>query len=270
MRFVGFAAVVVLTSGHLAPAQNPPKSSDDLEKVLAKWEKAMSGLSKFQVKQATRTHKDVIFGDTTTYQGDLKFLAPRRYLWDLKRVDEGKVKSDDFLRFVSTGTMTYLYAPRDKLIYAFPFPGKTDPPKGDHWLARALNGLRYLAQKMTPGADEGSIFNVPFPLLKISELKKQYTLTLTTTPAGNTRNYFIEFVPREFEQRQIIVKAQLILSRVTHLPRQFSYEEPNGNLVIWEYPTFLTATADVRPEEFAAPKPLSGWTLRQHELRDEQ
>jgi hypothetical protein len=249
-------AALALALYHISPAVHPPQSNEEVDAVLAKWEKAMAGLNKFQIKEATRTTKDVIFGETIIYKGEVKFLAPNRYSWYLNRVEKGEVRPADFIRYVSSGSAVYLFQPTIKHILTIPFPAADEPRLGHGW-----NLLAERMRQLFPGADSGCIINVPFPLLKVAELKNRYRITLIPSPAGDKSTHVLEFVPRRPEDKQYISKSRLVLSRTTHLPRQFSYQEPSGVEFIWEYAVFLTTDAGVRPEEFAAPKPEPGWTV---------
>jgi TIGR03009 family protein len=250
MRLPLLAVALVLLATRAVPAQQPlkqpmPSSTNlqqqaaELQSVLLSWQKALSGVNKFHVEQASRTMKDVIFSETTHYLGDIKFQAPRQFLVHLTRVDKGKYVPGDFFRVVCTGKASYQFAPKEKVIFVLPLP---DKQSGDE-----------------------TIMGFLFPDMKMTEFQGRYQLALAPPPAGYEKYYyFIDIVPTKAEDKQVFSRARLLLNRHNFLPRQLYYVEPNGNQITWDFPKIKTTDASVQPREFDTPTlPARDWSFRQ-------
>jgi TIGR03009 family protein len=246
MRLTPLAIALVLLGGvavaqqpgqpQPTPPPNPAQQAAELQGILMNWQKAMSGITKFHIEQASKTMKYVVpFPETTFHAGDVKFLAPRQFLVDLKKVEKGKYVPTDFFKIVCTGNATFQFEPKDKKIYYMPLPDKK--------------------------ASDDTIMGFLFPDMKMTEFQERYQLSLAPAPAGYEKfYYFLDILPKRPEDRQNFSKARLLLNRHNFLPRQLYYVEPNGNQVTWDFPKIKTTDANVQPNEFAQPTlPTREW-----------
>jgi TIGR03009 family protein len=250
MRLPLLAVVLLLLGGRFALAQqpiqkqpepqpNPQQQAAALEAILGNWQKAFAGVNKLHIKDAKRTMKDVVFVDTSIFQGDIKFLAPRRFLVDLKKVDKGQIQPAVFDRVVCTGNASFQFDPKNKVIFVQPLPDKK--------------------------AADDTIMGFLFPDMKMGDFKNRYRLTLLPPPpASAAYYYFIDIEPVLPQDKQVFSRARLVLNRSNFLPRQLYYIEPNGSQVTWDFPQIHTSDANVQPSEFNVPTlPSREWSFRQ-------
>jgi TIGR03009 family protein len=220
------------------PQITPQQQAAALDAILANWGKAVAGINKFHIPQASRTYKDAVIPGTEVYLGDIKFLAPRRFFWDLKLYEKGRVQPETYDRLVCTGTATYQYMPKAKTILQQQLPAKK-------------------------GTDD-TIMGFMFPDMKVEDFRRRYQLALVPPPPPHDQYYyFIDVVPLVPQDKQIFSRARLVLNRSNFLPRQLSYVEPNGSQMTWDFPRILTTEANVQPAEFSAPTLPPGWSFQQ-------
>jgi TIGR03009 family protein len=247
MRLPLLAVAIVLLSGRAAPAQQPlkqpvpqvnsPPQAAELQAILSNWQRAFGGVTKFHVLNAVRTMKDAIWNETTFYEGEIKFLAPRRFLVDLKKMDRGKPVPGDMFKVVCTGDAIFEFKPKDKKIYMMPMPDKK--------------------------ANDNTIMGFLFPDMKITEFQDRYQLALAAAPAGYEKYYyFIDILPKRPEDKANFSNARLVLNRQNFLPSQLYYKEPNGSQITWDFRKIKTADANVQPNEFGQPTlPARDWSF---------
>ena len=219
------------------PAQQP-NASAMLDAVLGKWEQTMTGLESLYV-ECSRKKIDRQLNTTEFKKGTALLLKQKgencRACLHLDKYVEGKtpgvydVKTDDFERFICSGTFLYEFVPSDKVIRIHKMQG----PIADNFLSFLIG-------------------------MKAADAKKRYQIRWVPPRPGDTFYHYLQILPRENNQADF-TEAHLTLDARTFLPRELRYWEPNGNEITWDC-SKVNSNANIRPAEFEKPPlPTKNW-----------
>lgn len=239
MRAYWLAPFTLVVASALT-AQTPPAATSDpkLDEVLQQWEKAMTSIQSLLV-HINRTTIDKTYQTTEVFEGTAKYLKsnlpgqPSRASLELVKRGQPQV----FEKLICTGTFLYEYAPQTKVIRVHELP----PPKAGQ-------------------VADDNIFNFVFGM-KAADAKQRYHLFLVPPPPNDKWYAYIKIQPRHPADKAEFTEARLVLIASSHLPRQFWYQQPNGNEVTWDFPRLIN-NADIRATEFVQPPLPAGWQLQ--------
>jgi TIGR03009 family protein len=224
------------------PAQNP--NPDQLDAVLAAWEKTLMGLQSFEAK-CQRTTLDKVFQTKEVFEGTVKYLKGAggqgsRASLDLHKQTAQGPSPTIFEKYICTGTFLYEYAPAEKVIRVHDLP----PPKSGQ-----ITDDNFLA----------FLFG-----MKAAEAKQRYEMRLTTGAAdlvtvtdSDRFYYYLQIRPKHPQDKADFTVARLVLRRDNLLPAQLWFHMPNGNEITWD--ARIQANINVSPAEFERPNPPPGW-----------
>jgi TIGR03009 family protein len=215
-------AAPVRPTGQQPPAP-PPVALDPaknrLDALLLQWEARMKGVQGL-VAECVRTETDDVDKTQVVFQGTAKFLRPNRALLYMQK----KSNPDIYERYICTGTFLYEYRPQNKLVRIHQLPA---PPPGGQQVVED-NFLAFLFG------------------MKAEEAKRRYTITLM----GEDQNYvYLQIIPNYAADKADFSKARLALFNTTFLPREVSFQQPNGTIVKWDVPRIDTS-APLSPGDF--------------------
>ncbi len=238
-------AGVVLLAGRLpaqAPQQQPPQQpspqqnqpapalnpADPLDSVLLQWEQKMTQVNSLGA-QIIRQKEDRVFHSNEVYEGVAYYLKPNYAILDLHRKDKPAV----FEKFISTGTLLYeFYQAQQEVRWHQLPPPKAGQVANDNFLS-FLFGMR------------------------AAEAKQRYDIKLK---GQDNFYYYLEVAPRFPADKQDFQQARIALTKSTLMPRQLTFDEPNGNRITWDIPG-LQVDMPLKPSQFD-PNPLPpGWKM---------
>jgi RNA polymerase sigma factor (sigma-70 family) len=201
-------------------------------------------LTEFKTRNAKREHvlgnvkrtvKDRI--KTTTFEGEFRFLRPGNFA--LRMIEEGEPNSYEL--YVLTEKKLYIYQPITKRLLILPdtdiglfgwFFGKRTPLFGP---------LSYLL-----GLEENEILTH----VKLKVIKD--------VSSENPHYIYIEMRPRSESSHREFTDSQIALYAKTLLPRRLWTKQPNGDEILWDFPS-MDETTKLRPMDFAAPAAPENW-----------
>jgi TIGR03009 family protein len=190
-------------------ALDPAKNR--LDALLLQWEARMKGVQGL-VAECVRTETDAVTNTQEVFQGTAKFLRPNRAALEMVKKSNPAI----FERYICTGTYLYEYRPQNKLVRIHQLPAP--PPGGQQQVED--NFLAFLFG------------------MKAEEAKRRYTIRLM----GEDQNYcYLEIKPNYAADKADFSKARLALFNTTFLPREVSFQQPNGTIVKWDVPRIDTS-----------------------------
>jgi TIGR03009 family protein len=225
---------ILLTSPVLHAQQSIKQPALDarnpLDGILMRWEQAMQGVEKLSAK-LTRTTFNKAFQTTEVFEGTAKYMKPNRaVLWMVQ-----KSRPQVYEKYVCTGNFLYMYVPQEKKIRIYEMPKAKQGQLADDNFLTFLFGM------------------------KAAEAKRRYELVMLQAPANDKWYHYILIKPRTAADKKDFIKARLVLSNSTYLPRQLWFEQPNGNEVTWDFPR-LDSKTPLQVREFAMPPlPAKDW-----------
>jgi TIGR03009 family protein len=253
MRGLLILTVLLLTVATLS-AQPPTEASKKtpeqlaaderrLDMYLVMWEKKMAEVRSLSTV-LNRVDTDTILKQATQYEGWAAYMKAGSGSNVLnKAILELKVKGSKEIaeKIVCTGTYIYNYLPARKIIEQHEMPKNKIGELGEN-------------------ASLGLMFG-----MKADAAKKRFHLSLYKEDA----NYlYIDVLPKEPADKAEFVRARLVLTIKTMLPRQVWLEQPNGNTTLWDMPN-SGANVNLDPKYFDKPIPPKDWkivpVLRQRE-----
>jgi TIGR03009 family protein len=248
MRHYWFALLVLSGAAALAPAQQKAPqfqvgTPEQLAAVMQRWEKEMAAVKTLSA-ECVRTDVSKTWNYTDVYTGTAKYMkleTGNRVANLALLYMEKKGKPEIFEKFVCTGDLLYQYVPQQKEIRVHKLPaGAGGQVTEDNFLSFLFG-------------------------MKAEEARRRYDLTLLTIP-GDANWIYIDIKPRLPRDKQDFQRAQLVLSKVTFLPRRLWFEEPTGDHHTWD----LKAQSGValKREEFTAPEKPAGWKMVTREPKD--
>lgn len=247
MRTLVFGIALAALASSLASAQQPqgqpaPAAFDparnQLDAVLANWEKQMHGVNTLYAK-LIRTTLNKTFNTTNIYEGYAKYMKPlptdenkvSRALLELKKKDNPQ----DFEKYVFTEAFIYQYRPLEKVIHVHQTPvSKPGQPVEDNVMSFVFG-------------------------MKAEEAKRRYELSIQKPEDPNY--WYLVVQPRFPEDKQEFSMARLVLLKQNYLPRQFWYMPPNGNSVTFDIPVLEPNSRLVVATDFVKPNVPPGWKM---------
>lgn len=217
------------------PAQAPTLDPRNnlLDWILVNWERKMSGVSSLDA-ECTYSSIDKTFRRKTVYRGRAKYLRVNGdHFASLELTNLSR--PGDFKKIIITGKLLYEFDPRAKVIKVINLPEPKSGKVTDNNLVSFLFGL------------------------KAVEAKARYHLRFLKQDKWY---YYIEVLPKLAKDKVEFRRARIVLLRSNLLPRQFWFEEANGNENTWDFPRVQTPAPQVRPADFQRPRPPAGWTIR--------
>lgn len=204
-------------------------ANNRLHFLLLEWEKKMKTVNALEA-DVGRTETDALSKATKVWQGKAKFLRPDRASLYLRL----STNPDIFEQYVYTGTFLYEYRPQAKTVRIHEMP----PPKPGQMLDDSF--LSFLVG------------------MKAEEIIKRYGLTLH----HEDQHYVYLFIdPKSASDRQEFSKARLALLKATFLPRELTFEAPNGDVVKWDLPK-IDVAARITTADFTPPQVPRDWTTQ--------
>lgn len=216
------------------PAQMP--KVDDL---VSSWEKTLSSLQSLSM-DCKRITKDRVFETTEEYRGSAKLLRPAqakegvRASLELFKVAGGKVQLERFEKYLFTGSALYEYSAANKVIRK-------------HSIAQPKAGDR-----------DAGVFSLMFGK-GAGDIAKRYRLSLE--PAKDAYYFLVKVEPKEEQDKADFRVAYVALYRSNLLTAMVELQQPNGNVVRWEF-SDIKPNAVIDERAFAPPEPPpAGWQL---------
>jgi TIGR03009 family protein len=136
------------------------------------------------------------------YGGTLKYLKPDMAVLEMHK----RGKPDTVEKYVRVGRLLYEYRPKEKVVQVFELPPGT--------ASRELQMLLPSPVAVTAG-----------------ETKRLYETKLLKMDQWYV---YIGLKPRIEDARDFGVRGRLVLNKSTQLPRQWWFEQENGNEVTWD------------------------------------
>ncbi|MFQ3650486.1 MAG: TIGR03009 domain-containing protein [Gemmataceae bacterium] len=245
MRGLLILTVLVLTVATLS-AQQPPVvakktpeqlTNDErrLDMYLVMWEKKMAEVKSLSTV-LNRVDTDTILKKSTQYEGWAAYMKAGTGATTLnKAILELKVKGSKEIaeKIVCTGTYVYNYLPVRKIIEQHEMP-------------------KNKIGELSDNASLGLMFG-----MKADVAKKRFHLTLFK----EDKDYlYIDVLPKEPADKAEFVRARLVLTIKTMLPRQVWLEQPNGNTTLWDMPN-SGANVNLDPKYFDKPIVPKDWKI---------
>jgi TIGR03009 family protein len=245
MRGLLILTVLLLTVATL-PAQQPPvvakktaaESANEerrLNMYLLMWEKKMADVKSLST-ELNRVDTDTVLKRATQYTGWAAYTKSGTGTTVLnKAILELKVKDSKEIaeKIVCTGTFVYNYLPARKIIEQHELP---------------KNKIGELADNASLGLMFG---------MKAEVAKKRFHLSLYK----EDKNFiYIDVLPKEPADKAEFLRARLVLSVDTMLPRQVWLEQPNKNTTLWDMPR-SGANVNLDPKYFDKPVPPRDWKI---------
>jgi TIGR03009 family protein len=208
------------------PPEPPP--SDMLDRVLREWERASAGVETLEA-HCTRTEDNKTFQTKDVFEGTFRYLKPKFGMLEMHK----KGKPDEFEKFIWTDKVLWVYVPAQKTVVSYPLPPSL-PLKGqtDH-LQTFLFGMN------------------------LEEARRRYEIKLTKEDEWYC---YLDIEPRMPADEANFSRARVVLNKTTFLPRQFWFEQPNGDAVTWDLPRIDTPVS-LKREEFEQPVLPAGWRM---------
>lgn len=237
MQKTCFALFALLVASPLSAQTQPPPTAQDakLDEVLLQWEKAMTSLQTLVVN-INRTTIDKTYQTTEVFEGTAKYLKSnlpgQASRASLELVKKGHPQV--FEKLICSGNFLYEFAPQTKVIRVHELP----------------------SPKLGQIADD-NILNFVFGM-KAADAKLRYQLFVVPPPPNDKWYHYIKILPRHAADKAEFTEARLVLVANTFLPRQFWYQQPNGNEVMWDFPRLIN-NADLRATDFTQPPLPAGW-----------
>jgi TIGR03009 family protein len=224
-----------------------------LDAVLNHWEKESAKVRKFSckfvryeydpvwVKDGFRVHK-------TESDGELKYAKP----------DKGMFNVTKIRHLTQVAGQKPRYAPRKGEL-------------GEKWITdgRAIwefdvKGKRLVEHQLPPGMQGKAISQGPLPFLfgaKAADLKARYWMRITTPPAQQGKQIWLESFPRRQHDAANFRRVELILSQKTFLPEALQVYLPNGkNRTVYTfYDHNMNDPLGFLKGDFSKPRLPSGW-----------
>jgi len=94
--------------------------------------------------------------------------------------------------------------------------------------------------------------------LKADKAKKRFKLSYVPPAQSDKWYVYLKIEPKIPDDRADFAETRLVLSRTTFLPRQVSFQQPNGNEITWDFPRLVTGAAP-RPADFEVKLPGDDW-----------
>src|SRR5262249_512567 len=152
------------------------------------------------------------------------------FFWNMQVKD----KPGEFERLICTGTYLYQYLPSQKQIKVYPAPKTTNDGK------------------LADDSSLAFLFG-----MKAAEAKARYDLKL---PNADANCVCVDVVAKASVDKADFIKARLVLSKDTYLPRQLWFEHANSGEVLWDLTT-TQANVALKKEVFAAPSKPKDWEM---------
>jgi TIGR03009 family protein len=236
----------------MPPAQPKPSAApaNELDKkldgFLQQWEKKMQEITSLKAT-LDRSEKDKTFKTEAKYTGFAEYLrvgqgdkAENKALLVMKTV--GKKDEEFHEKIICTGPFIYQFSPPQQKIYV------TEVPKPK---AGQVNQDNFLT--LVFGASS-------------ADMRARYDLRLSTDdphPTGEDKYYiYVDVYPKTAADKADFLRAQLVLSHDTLLPRRLWFEATNKSEVLWDI-TEINDKAKLDRKDFDAPQPPTGWKLEQ-------
>jgi TIGR03009 family protein len=225
-----------------APAKRVPTKEEiaKLNDYLEKWEDAMKEVRTLTIT-CTRKEERKALGFTYSFSGTIHFMKPNRAAMYLVNKDN----KDDYDRIVMTDAFVYKFEPHDKLINAYPI------------------------KKRLPGKDSEDNISPLIALMKASEAKKRYDLSLTPKKDEDPNYIYVDVLPKTAKDRAEFRRARLVLNRKTFMPRELWYEEPNKDWITYDLKKVIKDEKDLDKRVFERPQlPNDKWKIKQVDRPD--
>lgn len=221
-----------------APLPSASPQSNQLDVVLANWERAMAEMQSM-VAVLSRTTIDKVFQSNEVFEGTAKFVKGQKpgqganASLELKKKNQPEI----YEKFVCNGALLYEYAPQTKVIRVHQMPPPRPGQVADDNVLSLLFGMRAM------------------------EAKKRYKLT--HVPANDKWYHYIRIEPLMPADKADFTEARLVLFQKDSMPRQLWFQQPNGNEVTWNFERII-ANASVDMNEFNINRlPGPDWRVQQ-------
>jgi TIGR03009 family protein len=241
MRGLLILTVLILTVATLSaqqPPATPKKNAADqqrLDMYLVMWEKKMAEVKSLSTV-LNRSDTDTVAKVATQYEGWAAYMKSGTGDTVLnKAILELKVKGSKEIaeKIVCTGSFVYNYMPTRKIIE-------------QHELPKSKLG------ELADNASLGLMFG-----MKAEVAKMRFHLFLHK----EDKDYiYIDVLPKEPADKAEFVRARLVLTTKTMLPRQVWLEQPNRNTTLWDMPV-SGANVNLDPKYFDKPIPPKDWKI---------
>ncbi|MBI3409206.1 MAG: hypothetical protein HY040_12740 [Planctomycetes bacterium] len=212
-----------------------PKVDD----LLSGWEKALSNLQSLSM-ECKRTTKDRVFETTEEYRGSAKLLRPAqakrgiRASLELFKVVGGRVQPDRFEKYLFSGSALYEYSAANKVI------------------------RKHAVGQLKAGDRDAGVLSLMFGK-SAADVAKRYRLSLE--PAKDAYYFLVKVEPKEEQDKADFRVAYVALYRSNLLTAMVELQQPNGNVVRWEF-SKIEPNAALDERAFAPPEPPpAGWQL---------
>jgi RNA polymerase sigma factor (sigma-70 family) len=221
---------------------------DPLDLALLRWQKAIDKIETASCK-LSRTNKDDLFKIITVYEGTFKYRKPKQWVLELRRKD----KPEEFEKLARDGKFLYQYLPKEKEIIEHEVPERLFERKNTTWFERLLrSGFVGAALNVL---ESHSLLGI-----KPEDAKRRYSLKLTKGKENDPYYSYMDMQPHGAADKADFETGRLVLSRETHLPRQYWFRRPNGDETTWDIPKIETGV-ELTGDDFKLTVP-KGWRLR--------
>ncbi len=245
MRKLGLSVLSLLACAFvvLGQAGAPPVPQENLDGVLAAWEKSMTDLRSFAV-EIERTSFDKVLNTRDVFTGHAMFMKATgkndgsRARLELYKKDNTKI----FEKYICTGTFLYEYSPVNNKVRVHNMPQN--------------NKLGGKPQDMQQESFLSFLFG-----MGAAQAKARYEMEIKVPNDATAAYYhYILVKPRTPQDKTDFTEARLSLLRSNKLPAQIWYHQANGNEITWN---FSKMQIDVQiPKTYFEPEFPKGWEVQ--------
>lgn len=180
--------------------------------------------------ECKRTEKNKTFQTVDVYKGVARFLRPNMASLEMEREDKPGVPVE---KFICSGTFIYQFLFQQKEVRVHELPKPKQGQIADDGFLAFLFGM------------------------KAAEARERYDLRLVKEDQWYV---YVEILPRTNADKAEFQKARLVLNKDNYLPRQFWFEQPNGDEVTWDIGPHVDTNPKLNRRDFEPTTP-QGWKM---------